>query len=128
MFSPFGDQWWKQTGGRPSGFVNCTIRIGLSTLCWEFITGKTKEHAVANKIRKIRDLGALHDLLLEACPPNPKGIKSTKILADHLNMSAWGVHLWIKRNRIPPKRAKQIVDLAHNPKITLERFSPFIYG
>lgn len=82
---------------------------------------------MANKIRKIRDLGPLHDLLIEACPPNEKGEKSTKILADKLHMSAWGVHLWIKRGKIPPGRAQKIVEIANNPEITLARFSPWIY-
>lgn len=91
--------------------------------------------------RRLQKLGSLHDLLLKACPPCVKdddtgryrpvrgggGFKSTNILADLLGMSPWGVHQWIKRKRIPARRAKQIVEL--NPHaVTLEDFSPFIYS
>ena len=90
--------------------------------------------------RKLDDLGPMHALLLKACPACLKdentgkyirvdndGFKSTAILADLIGMSTWGIHLWIKRGRIPAKRAKQIADL--NPQeVSIDEFSPYIYS
>jgi len=93
------------------------------------------------KIRKIKDCGPLHDLLLRACPPHsrvkgenneriyvpdPSGTKSIAILAHTLNMSAWGVQKWCKDGRVPPKRAREMVD--NNPdEVSLADFGPFVY-
>jgi hypothetical protein len=91
------------------------------------------------KIIRHAHLGPLHDLLIAACPPcvkengryvkagpNTDGVKSTHALAALLDMSEWGVHQWIKRGKVPPKRAAQIVALGSN-RVTLAEFSPFIY-
>jgi hypothetical protein len=88
------------------------------------------------KIRKIKDCGPLHDLLIRACPPTlddktklertPSGVKSIRMLARWLGMSAWGVQKWANTGRIPPQKARKIVDL--NPEeVTLADFSPFVY-
>lgn len=94
------------------------------------------------KVRKIKDCGPLHDLLLRACPPHARvrdadgkwgyvpdekgGTKSIAILAMTLGMSAWGVQKWCKDNKIPPRRANQIVD--NNPtEVSLADFGPFVY-
>lgn len=76
-----------------------------------------------------KDKGALQSLLLRACPPNQDGEKSITILANVLGLSAWAVHKWCNRGKIPPNRARDIVDIA-DPKsdVTLHDFSPFIYN
>jgi hypothetical protein len=81
-------------------------------------------HGVA---RSYRDLGPLHELLIEACPPNQKGVRSIPVLAKALGLSAWAVFKWIKRNEIPPRQAKRVVDLSKG-RVKLDQFSPFIFG
>lgn len=89
------------------------------------------------KTLRLRELGELHDLLLEACPPmkkgekgalypHPEGVKSIAILAELLGMSAWGVHLWVKKGRIPYANAERVALLSEG-RVSLEKFSPFIY-
>lgn len=89
------------------------------------------------KERKIKDCGALHSLLIRACPPHtkidgvyvpdPAGTKSIAILAHTLGLSAWGVQKWANRGKIPPTRVVQIVD--NNPgEVSIADFSPFVYG
>ena len=58
------------------------------------------------------DLGPLHDLLLQACPPDSKGKRSIMILAARLGVSYQRIYQWIEAERIPPKRVKDIVTLA----------------
>lgn len=81
--------------------------------------------------------GPLHDLLLKACPPHkkvdgiyvpdPEGVRSITVLAHTLGMSAWGVHKWIKNNRVPPQKVRAIVD--NNPEVvSLQDFSPYVFG
>lgn len=77
-------------------------------------------------IKRHRENGPLHDLLLKACPPSKKGEKSITILAKALHVSASAVHRWIKRKKIPPKRAADVVTIADG-RVTLANFSPFIY-
>lgn len=75
-----------------------------------------------------RNNGPLHDLLLRACPPNDKGEKSITILADSFDppLSAWSIHKWVQKGKIPPGRAVEVVDLSDG-RTTLADFSPFIY-
>jgi len=76
-----------------------------------------------------RNKGALHDLLLRACPPNEFGEKSITVLAIKLGLSAWAVHKWANRGKLPPNRARDIVDIA-DPRaaVTLADFTPFVYA
>lgn len=75
-----------------------------------------------------KDKGALHRLLLRACPPNAKGEKSITILANRLKLSAWAVHKWCNKGHISPNRARDVVDVADPESgITLTDFSPFFY-
>lgn len=78
------------------------------------------------KVRKYKELGPLHDLLLKACPPDATGDRSIPILAKHLNMSSWGVFKWIKHDRLPPRQAMKIVELSEG-KVTIEQFGPYIF-
>jgi hypothetical protein len=78
------------------------------------------------KVRKYKELGPLHDLLLKACPPNEHGERSIPILAKYLDMSSWGVFKWIKNNKLPPRQAMKIVELSEG-KVTIDQFSPYIF-
>lgn len=77
-------------------------------------------------ILRHQDLGPLHDLLLKACPPDKNGIKSISVLAERLEISAWSIHKWVQKGKIPPGRAVEVVDIAEG-RVTLADFSPFVY-
>jgi len=76
-------------------------------------------------IRKLRNLGPLHDLLLTSCPPDAQGVKSIAILADALDCSAAAIYGWIQRNKIPAEKAKAIVDLGAG--VSLDQFHKYVY-
>lgn len=76
-------------------------------------------------IRKKRDLGSLHKLLLEACPP-VDGVKSIEVLAKQLKVSPQALRKAIRRNSFSPRRAVKVVELSEG-RVTLADFSPFIY-
>lgn len=75
-----------------------------------------------------RDNGPLHDLLLKACPANEHGEKSITVLANAFDppLSAWSIHKWIQKGKIPPGRVVEVVDLAEG-RVTIADFSPFVY-
>ena len=77
-------------------------------------------------ILRHKDAGPLHDLLIRACPPNRKGQKSIPVLAKAMELTKWNIYKWIKRGRVPPERAEEIVKLA-NGSVALEEFFPFIF-
>lgn len=68
----------------------------------------------------------LQRLLLTAVPRNSHGYKSLNHLAKMLKVSRWAVQKWVTNNRIPPKRAVQIVDLSEG-RVSLADFSRFIF-
>lgn len=93
-----------------------------------------------NKLKKIRtktekgdgvyilrreDNGPLHDLLLDACPPDAKGRKSISVLAGLLGIEPWSIHKWIKKKKIPAGRANQIVSISEG-RTKIEDLLPFI--
>lgn len=88
------------------------------------VTTETNREEVV--ILRHRNNGPLHDLLLSACPPNEAGEKSITILADALGISAWSIHKWVQKGKIPPGRAVEVVDISEG-RVTLGDFSPFIY-
>lgn len=88
------------------------------------VTTETNSEEVV--ILRHRNNGPLHDLLLRACPPNEAGEKSVTILADALGISAWSIHKWVQKGKIPPGRAVEVVDISEG-RVTLADFSPFIY-
>lgn len=69
-------------------------------------------------------LGPLHELLLQACPPDDKGRKSIVHLADLLGCSHQYVYRWIENGRIPPDFAKKTAELGI---VNLEKFYPFVF-
>lgn len=78
-------------------------------------------------IRSMKSLGPLHDLLLEACPPDEDGVKSIPILAVALGMSPYGVYKWIRNTKVPPDKAVKIVDVGQG-RVKLEDFHPYVYA
>lgn len=87
------------------------------------IAAEEKNEAV---IVRHRDNGPLHDLLLKACPPNESGEKSISVLAAKMQISAWSIHKWVQKGKIPPVRAVEVVDISEG-RVTLSDFSPFVY-
>ena len=90
-----------------------------------------------SKVIRHKTGNPLHDLLLRACPPHretengyvpdPDGIRSISVLAYTLGMSRWGVHKWVKNNRVPPQKVKVMVE--NNPEaVSLQDFSPYVFG
>lgn len=83
--------------------------------------------------RAMKSLGPLHDLLLEACPPNEQGVQSIPILAEALGMTAYGVYKWIENVKIPSEKAQKVVEVSKGPKgkdeprVKLEQFYPYIF-
>lgn len=68
----------------------------------------------------------LQRLLLLAVPRNKHGYKSIDHLAKLMKLSRWAIQKWIINNRIPPKRAVQVVDLSEG-RVSLGDFSRFIF-
>lgn len=78
-------------------------------------------------IHKTRDKGALHDLLLKACPPDSRNVKSIEVLARHLGITPWAIQKWCNKNRLSGLRARQIVDLSKGT-VALREFDAFVYA
>lgn len=76
--------------------------------------------------RRIADLGPLHSLLLLACPPDEKGKRSIPVLARALGISNEGIYKWIRQERMPSKRARQIVEMSGG-RASIDDFFPFIF-
>ncbi len=68
----------------------------------------------------------LQRLLLTAVPVNEHGNKSIHGLAKLLGISAWSIHKWIVRGKIPPNRAAEVVDISEG-RVTLADFTRFVY-
>ena len=68
----------------------------------------------------------LQRLLLLAVPTNAHGYKSIAHLAKLLKISRWSVQKWITKQKIPPQRAVQVVDLSEG-RVSLADFSRFVY-
>lgn len=68
----------------------------------------------------------LQKLLLLAVPVNKHGHKSILHLSKLLGISRWSVQKWITKQKIPPKRAVQVVDLSEG-RVSLADFSRFVY-
>ena len=65
-------------------------------------------------------------LLLEAVPYNVQGYKSINNLAKLMGINRWSIQKWITREKIPPGRAAQVVDLSEG-RVSLGDFSRYIY-
>lgn len=69
----------------------------------------------------------LYELLIRAAPPDETGTKSIRTLAQALGLSRWAVYKWIKTERVRPKRAREIVEIAEG-RVQLSEFDPWIYN
>lgn len=76
----------------------------------------------------------LHQLLLRAVPPNGHGNKTILHLASLIPCRRWSVIKWINADKIPPARAKRIVEISKigepedSPgRVTIEELHPFVY-
>lgn len=78
------------------------------------------------KTSRLSQLGALQDLLIEACPPEG-GRRSIPILAEKLELSSATIYKWLHAGRIPGRRIKQIIALWQGGEcpVTIEDFLPF---
>lgn len=78
------------------------------------------------QVRKFKDLGELHALLLKACPPNDKGLVSIPILANKLGVSHQTVYdRWLKSNWLPADRVADILEIGEG-RVTQEQLLPFV--
>lgn len=82
---------------------------------------------MAAKIRRLKELGPLQDLLLECCTPDSKGRKSIPTLARQLNMTTYGVYKWIEQSHVPSKRVFELVAMSGG-KVTWNQFLPYVFN
>lgn len=68
----------------------------------------------------------LQTLLLRAVPENDFGNKTLTHLAATLNISRWSITKWIRKGKIPPERAMQIVEISEG-RVKIEDFHPYVY-
>ncbi len=90
---------------------------------------------------KPEDAGnALQVLLLKAVPENAYGNKTLNHLAKLMHLSKWAIRKWINNEKIPPERAKQVVEISRivgyddkkkpilgDPRVSLDDFHEFVY-
>lgn len=82
----------------------------------------------------------LSRLLLEAVPPDKRGIKTLTHMAKLLKVSRWALHKWIIQQKIGPDRVMQIVEVSKiegyddsgkpilgNPRVHRNDFDAFVY-
>ena len=69
---------------------------------------------------------ALHSLLLKAVPENEHGNKTLTELARIMVVSRQGINKWIRREKISPERAMQVVALSEG-RVKIEDFHPYVY-
>jgi hypothetical protein len=81
---------------------------------------------MAKMIRRIKELGPLQDLLLKCCPPDGKGRRSIPLLAQQLNMTAYGVYTWIGDSHVPSKRVFELIALSKGA-VTWDEFLPYVF-
>lgn len=77
-------------------------------------------------VRRFKDAGPLHDLLIQACPPTKDGSQSIPLLAERLKMTPQGVYKWITNGRVPPRQAVRVVQLSRG-RVSLDDFTPYIF-
>lgn len=83
----------------------------------------------------------LHRLLLRAVPENEHGNKTILHLADLMGVNRWSINKWIKKQRLGPDRALQVVEISRitgyteggkpilgEPRVTRDDFDPFVYN
>lgn len=53
----------------------------------------------------------LHHNLVRLCPPNRRGKRSVRILAEWLGISAWAAYKWVRAGAVPPHRVPDLLQL-----------------
>lgn len=79
---------------------------------------------MSTEISRYKDLGELHTLLLNACTPDEKGVRSIPVLSKQLGVSHQYIYKWITDGRLPPKYARKITE-AEGCTVSLDKFLPF---
>src|SRR5688572_32924062 len=73
---------------------------------------------------------ALHELLLECCPPERRDgqeVRSISILAKAINCSPQNIYKHIVNDRLPPHIARKLYDL-NQRRIAMRRFTPYVFA
>jgi hypothetical protein len=65
-------------------------------------------------------------LLLRAVPPNDRGKKTLTELSRIIRVSKQGIRKWIRKQKISPERAMQIVAISEG-RVQIEDFHPYVY-
>lgn len=75
-----------------------------------------------------KDLGPLHALIKDKLPMwvDDAGFLRTYELATYLGISYQALYKIFERNKISPKRAKALVHLSQDNKLTLQDFAEFM--
>jgi len=69
----------------------------------------------------------LHRLILVAVPPNPEGAKTITHAAKCMGINKATIWQWIKLDRIPPTRAREIVEMGQG-RVSLDQLHRFVYA
>ena len=78
-------------------------------------------------ILRHRNLGLLHDIMLRACPPDIDGVKSINTLAEAMNRSHNALFQAIRKGRLTPQLALEIVKVSE-ARVNLEELHQFVYN
>ena len=78
-------------------------------------------------ILRHRDLGPLHDIMLRACPPDVDGIKSINILAECMNRSHNALFQAIRKGRLTPALALEIVKVSQE-RVSIDELHTYVYN
>jgi hypothetical protein len=78
------------------------------------------------EISRYKDLGPLHDLLLQSCPPDKNGRRSIPRLAGLLKVSHQYLYRCIAEEKIPPRLVPKIITLSGGA-VSVELFHPFVF-
>lgn len=81
---------------------------------------------MSKEISRYKDLGALQQLLITACPADDRGKRSIPVLAKTLGLSHQYIYRWIEEGVVPQKFVSRIVALA-NGRVRIEDFHPFLF-
>lgn len=78
-------------------------------------------------VNRKKRLGALHTVLLRACPPDEQGRKSIPTLADRLGTTYQNIYSrWIKQNRIPQEWVHDLLLVAEG-RVSMDDLLPFVF-
>jgi hypothetical protein len=83
----------------------------------------------ANGPRRRKNMGPFQDLLLKAAPVDESGSASIYTLAHELNITAWSIYKWMKKNdgkgQISPHWAREVVRVSKG-RVSFQDFFDFI--